>query len=558
MKRVILPFLLSFAIVVACPLSGKTGAGSQVSSLLSDPQVGLAGLENYHANLKVTFQGTNAGQTINKTDGYDQTEWPKLSAQFTAMDTTDAGGAEQFMLAGSVGQAQYFQADNNSPCTASWGETAGGPSDFLVASILPVVGTAKLADTPTINGIATSHYTFDATSLNLPSDATASGEAWIAQSGGYVVKYILDIKGSDSIFGTGVQGTRHLEYNLSDVGAHPDVVYPVGCEPVLTEVPAMDDASDLTRLPGLLAFSTGATSDAIFSFYQDKLTALGWQKSNELGEGTDSILVTYNRPGSNGDAAVEVDIEGGSTSVIVTVPLSGTAAASTTSQGTTPAASSASTNTTVRIMKALNILLGSETSPSALASFHLDAVNQSPVWAGGQIAQSQDTMIADVQGANVHFADHTKSPDGSETIAEAYLIGKQEYDVQNGQVQPPGVSMTGLSWRMWPMNLMILLATGSTGATAAGTETLDGRIAEIDEINVSGSSIPSVAGIALSVSSVSGKVWVDQQTGALLKAVLDYQADVHDTAGADKGNGAGHLELTVTKVGQVTVSVPNQ
>jgi hypothetical protein len=87
-------------------------------------------------------------------------------------------------------------------------------------------------------------------------------------------------------------------------------------------------------------------------------------------------------------------------------------------------------------------------------------------------------------------------------------------------------------------------------------ETLDGRPAEIYAIDSSGLSVPGVPGNLLPITSVTGNVWVDQATGALLKAMLDYQADVGDNSGTLKGSGAGHLEITVTQVGNVTVALP--
>jgi hypothetical protein len=78
----------------------------------------------------------------------------------------------------------------------------------------------------------------------------------------------------------------------------------------------------------------------------------------------------------------------------------------------------------------------------------------------------------------------------------------------------------------------------------------------VDELNSTGLSIPGVSGNLLSITSVTGKVWIDQATGALLKAVLDYKADVRDTSGNLKGSGTGHLEISVTQIGNVTVTLP--
>jgi len=109
---------------------------------------------------------------------------------------------------------------------------------------------------------------------------------------------------------------------------------------------------------------------------------------------------------------------------------------------------------------------------------------------------------------------------------------------------------------MWPLNLELVLASGAPGATTAGTETLEGRTAEVSELTGTDTGISGSSGMVLPVASVSGKIWVDPQTGALLKAVLDYQVDVKDSSGNDKGNGSGHLEITVTQVGNDTVSLP--
>jgi hypothetical protein len=112
-----------------------------------------------------------------------------------------------------------------------------------------------------------------------------------------------------------------------------------------------------------------------------------------------------------------------------------------------------------------------------------------------------------------------------------------------------------LTWMLWSTNLGLLLSSSSSGATAAGTETLDGRTAEIYAIDSSGLSIPGVPGNLLPITSLTGNIWVDQVTGALLKAVLDYQADVGDNSGTLKGSGTGHLEITVTQIGNVTVTL---
>jgi hypothetical protein len=149
-----------------------------------------------------------------------------------------------------------------------------------------------------------------------------------------------------------------LEYALSKVGAQAQVVYPAGCDPVLSDIPAMKDASDLTRLPGLLDYSTNATQNDIFAFYQDKLTAMGWQKLTDDGIGTDSATTSFIRSDSSVDATVAVEVEGSSQRVTVTIPIKSSAAAATPNPNFTPTAGPTVDISSLKLPKGLSIYPG--------------------------------------------------------------------------------------------------------------------------------------------------------------------------------------------------------
>jgi len=117
--------------------------------------------------------------------------------------------------------------------------------------------------------------------------------------------------------------------------------------------------------------------------------------------------------------------------------------------------------------------------------------------------------------------------------------------------------MTGLAWVLWPLDPAVILGTGASTAQPAGTEMLEGRTAEVYTVDSVGQ-VGAIAGASLHVTAVSGTVWIDQETGALLKAELDYTAEVKDDDGNVMGSGTGRLEIYVTRVGQVTVILPGQ
>ena len=105
------------------------------------------------------------------------------------------------------------------------------------------------------------------------------------------MKYSLHIRGGKEYFGEGVEGEQSFEYKLSQVNAGIEPELPEGCLPVLMEIPAMADAYSLSRLPGVLAYSSASTPAAITEFYTGELPAMGWTQVG-AHKGTDGSATT--------------------------------------------------------------------------------------------------------------------------------------------------------------------------------------------------------------------------------------------------------------------------
>ena len=118
----------------------------------------------------------------------------------------------------------------------------------------------------------------------------------------------------------------------------------------------------------------------------------------------------------------------------------------------------------------------------------------------------------------------------------------------------------GLTWAFMPLSVGIPLAVAATGPTSQGGESIDGRAAEkygVDSANAPPGVIGMLGGI-LNITASRGTVWVDQETGSLLKALLDYEQKFPDPEDPETvlGTGSGQVEVLVTRVGQVTVQLP--
>lgn len=257
------------------PAGQSTGKGSGV---LPNPQVGLDGLNSYHQELSVSFDGTRDGQPYAWSNTYIRDFWKKSAAGFLLVKTSETGQVDSERLTGSLNQAHYSRTGSGKPCQVTWGALATGADEVLEpASLLPPSGPATEAGQELVNGIDASHYKLDGKS----NDARMTGEIWLAKDGGYVVRYQLTLQGDDKTFGSGIQGEQKFAYELSRANALGDPMLPDGCPAVMTDFPVMEGARNLRRLPEALDYTIQAGTDALSQFYQDQLKQQGWTLVSE-------------------------------------------------------------------------------------------------------------------------------------------------------------------------------------------------------------------------------------------------------------------------------------
>jgi hypothetical protein len=206
--------------------------------------------------------------------------------------------------------------------------------------------------------------------------------------------------------------------------------------------------------------------------------------------------------------------------------------------------------------------------PKALKSYHLEASGKDPQWnaATKQVEYTTYTHKADVADTDLYLLSTSqKGAKPAETV-EGYSIkggmgqtdGK-EYVVVKGKLEE-GFGAVTMVWVVFPLQVILPLTIAATGTTAQGTESIDGRVADkyaLDSAKAPTGVMGALSGM-FSFTSSKGTAWVDKETGALLKVVLDYEQDLIDPPGSKTvvGKGSGHLELLVTKVGKVTVTLP--
>lgn len=212
-----------------------------------------------------------------------------------------------------------------------------------------------------------------------------------------------------------------------------------------------------------------------------------------------------------------------------------------------------------RISDSYNRTVGITDAGVVLGSFHIEMSGSDPIWNAetSQVETKNWTMTADFQGDDIYLV---YTSDGQTT--EGWMIDQgtdnaKYYERVEGEVQES--FMLPLVW-LNVLTPIFPLVVAATGPTSQGGESIDGRAAEKYGVD-SADAPPGVMGMVggfLNITSSRGTVWVDQATVALLKTILDYEQKFTDPEKPDTvlGTGSGHVEILVTRVGQVTVQLP--
>jgi len=298
----------------ACVIPGiQTGSSVNSNDLLTEPSVGLDGLQSYHAVYDLTLKGTVDGKPYDRKSHIETSVVTGSTDEETLWQEQQTGSADIFQHSVRIGSAMYSLSQDGQDC---WGEYNDQPVDIVpqpVSLLLPVT-RASIFGTETVNGMITQHYRFDQNGLSSGGEGT-SGEVWIAQPGGYVVKYTLSIPGPANPTGKGAEIAETLSYDLTAVNTIDQSILPAGCIPVLVDFPAIADAQDIYRSSGYMDYTSPSEAAQVIDFYNQALPALGWtQVGPSLTPAqTDSQILEY----TQGDQTLTIllDKSGGSLEV---------------------------------------------------------------------------------------------------------------------------------------------------------------------------------------------------------------------------------------------------
>lgn len=106
-------------------------------------------------------------------------------------------------------------------------------------------GTKLVEKGETVNGIVTDHYQIDENSKafgDVKEVKSASGDIWIAQDGGYLVRLDAEVIGTDE---ADIEGTFTIQYDLTDVNMVESIELPEACENAIDPSEMMPDMEEM-------------------------------------------------------------------------------------------------------------------------------------------------------------------------------------------------------------------------------------------------------------------------------------------------------------------------
>jgi hypothetical protein len=307
--------LLPATLLLACSFSipflqsNRSGGGKitlhNAPDLLADPLIGLADLKSYHASFHQDITGTVDGKPFER---HTHIELTRASGQSDFLHEFQGTDEPSFYFrAIGTGQAAYRLYSPDETCQGSVGEVY--PEEKLEPAelLVPVVKTSKVG-AETINQIPAIHYRFDQNGLPLTDPKpSVTGEIWLAEQGGYLVKYLLNAAMPANPTGKGEEAAQTWSYELSQVNSADAVSLPRGCMPVPVDIPVMADAKNISRISGRMEYETASSAAQVVDFYYQKLPSLGWTAKGEQPVG--ELKLPAGLAFSKGDLLLSVNID---------------------------------------------------------------------------------------------------------------------------------------------------------------------------------------------------------------------------------------------------------
>lgn len=288
----------------------------------------LEELDSYSMRFTFSFDGKNdqgkaekgSMEIIQEVIKASKDQHIRFSATGDAAENTGGGTFEIFQ----VGGVSYMHSPDGQegPSCLSASADQSAPTDnqmFKPGDIVGGIEDATLVQKgETVNGIKADHYTFDQGGLSFGSFGSAKGDVWVAQDGGYLLKYVGEATGKAGLFGSAsTEGTFAWEYNIDKINDLEAIDLPQACadQKPATDIPLPENATDKANFNGIITFKSKDAPADVAAFFTKELPGQGWEagEASELG---DLQSLTFTKEGRTLSITITKEDAGGSSTLV--------------------------------------------------------------------------------------------------------------------------------------------------------------------------------------------------------------------------------------------------
>lgn len=146
----------------------------------------------------------------------------------------------------------------------------------------------------TVNGIKADHYKLKKPNFGMSNVTSSSGDIWVAQDGGYVVRLNGKADGTFDITGKQIIGTMTYNYDLSDVNKLTGITLPAECKTQAessSDLPIYPTATDKFNMgDDMISYKTPDSVDVVAAWLRKELPNRGWKITQDSNMGGVAML----------------------------------------------------------------------------------------------------------------------------------------------------------------------------------------------------------------------------------------------------------------------------
>lgn len=286
---------------------------------------GLAGLQSYRALLQLEVlpnRNASIAETITILQEIIRPAQQLHYSMESRGDPVTAGQVEYFQdgqafylltsTAGAQGDCERMTSEQTSFVESVRGLT---PEEMFG----PIIPGRLVQSGEIVNGIATDRYTVDLAAMGLGEGNQSRSEVWVAQEGGYVVRFTGETEGLLTGFGSGEpgQGLSRWTYDLQQVNSLEEIHLAAACLAAKTaaeRIPIHGSALNLNTYGGVTTYQSDEDLAVLVDFYRSELAAQGWLVDERMSF---ESLVIFEARFEN--QAIEVTLTAGETNTQVMI-----------------------------------------------------------------------------------------------------------------------------------------------------------------------------------------------------------------------------------------------